>query len=81
MGKAIVRVVLDQGVADALDKVGNRRGMTQLSMMTRMVDWFSRQDPEIQRAILTAEGTNHAAASKILIRLAKHRNGGPKKSK
>jgi hypothetical protein len=76
MGRAIVRVELDRGVADALDEIGDRRGMTQLSMMSRMVDWFSRQDAEIQQAILNQEGTNHAA-SKILNRLAKQNR--PKK--
>jgi hypothetical protein len=77
MTKVIVRIQLERDTMKALEEIIERRGMTQISAMSRLVKWMGRQDADIQRAILTDGGVNHAAASKILNQLAKR--GGPKK--
>ncbi len=52
MRKVIVRVELDQDVADAVEKLTDRRGMTQISMISRLVKWVGRQSADIQTEIL-----------------------------
>jgi hypothetical protein len=76
MGRVIIRVEMNQSDVEALDKIGDRRGMTQLSIVSRMVSWFARQDADIQRLILNDRADPVGAASTILKRLAKR--GNPK---
>jgi hypothetical protein len=78
MRKFIVRIEVDKDVADAIPKAADRLGMTQLSMISRMVKWLGRQDVEIQTEILN-ESAPSAVASKLLKRWAAGADGRPKK--
>ena len=50
--QTIVRLQLDPGAKQVLDKLCDRRGMTQLAVMSRLVTWFGRQDQVIQASVL-----------------------------
>jgi hypothetical protein len=77
MGKAIVRLDGDPRIEAELERIKRRRGMTQLSMMSRLVKWLARQDADTQRLILNGDGSE-AAAPKLLKRWAAHANGSTK---
>ena len=79
MRKVIVRVEVDQSVADAIEKATDRRGMTQISMISRLVKWVGRQDADIQAEILNESASPRAVASKLLKKLAAGTDGRPKK--
>lgn len=50
--RAIVRIQLDLAAKRELDKLCDRRGMTQIAVMSRMVQWFVKQDEFVQTAVL-----------------------------
>lgn len=50
--QAIVRLQLDAPAKQIFDKLCERRGMTQLAVLSRMVSWFGKQDEVIQASIL-----------------------------
>lgn len=50
--QTIVRLQLDPPAKLVLDKLCDRRGMTQLAVMSRLVTWFGRQDQVIQASVL-----------------------------
>jgi hypothetical protein len=52
--RAIMRIQLETGAKTALERVSSRRGMTQIAMMTRLVQWFVRQDEVIQTAVMNS---------------------------
>jgi hypothetical protein len=70
---------VDQTIADALEKATDKRGMTQISMMSRMVKWLASQDAEIQIKILNESAPTRAVTSAILKKLADGADGRPKK--
>jgi len=51
--RAIVRLQLDMGAKKKLDDLCDKRGMTQITVMSRLVDWFMGQEDVIQTAILS----------------------------
>ena len=52
--RAIMRIQLDGNAKDALDELCEKRGMTQIAMMSRLVGWFVKQDEVIQTAVMTS---------------------------
>lgn len=50
--RAVIRLQLDVSAKMALDKLCERRGMTQIAVLSRMVKWFVTQDEVVQAAIL-----------------------------
>jgi hypothetical protein len=52
--RAILRIQLDGLAKSDLDAICERRGMTQIAVMSRLVGWFIRQDEVIQTAVMTA---------------------------
>lgn len=52
--RAIMRVQLDSATKTELDDLCDKRGMTQIAVMSRLVDWFVRQDALIQAAVLSS---------------------------
>jgi len=73
--RAIMRIQLDSSAKAELDKVCDRRGMTQIAVMSRLVGWFVRQDEVIQTAVLSSLGDNTLAklAKQLLKQLASER--------
>ena len=47
-----MRIQLDSGTKHELDGLCEKRGMTQIAVMSRLVRWFVKQDDTIQAAVL-----------------------------
>jgi hypothetical protein len=73
MKRVILRAELSPQAKHGLERVCDQRGMTQVSVMSRLVLWFSKQDPAIQKAVLGESELNAADALKkeLLQRLAR----------
>jgi hypothetical protein len=50
--RSILRIQLDRSAKEGLDRVCDQRGMTQIALMSRLVNWFVRQDEVIQISVL-----------------------------
>lgn len=50
--RSIMRIQLDAQAKQKLDKLCERRGMTQIAVMSRVVNWFVIQDETIQAIVL-----------------------------
>ena len=50
--RIIVRIELTPKARDRLDESRHRAGMTQLSMLSRLVEWFADQPQVVQSAIM-----------------------------
>jgi hypothetical protein len=48
----IMRIELSAGAKQHVATLSDRHGMTQVAMMSRLVEWFADQDDLIQAAIL-----------------------------
>lgn len=70
--RAVIRLQLDVSAKNALDKLCERRGMTQIAVLSRMVKWFVTQDEVVQASILglMSEDTLGDIAQVLLKRVA-----------
>ena len=50
--RATMRIQLRAGAKDRLESLCRDRGMTQIAVMSRLVDWFVEQDDLIQGLVL-----------------------------
>ena len=50
--RVIMRIELTPSAKTLFTEACERKGMTQVAMMSRMTEWFSRQDEMVQGAIL-----------------------------
>jgi hypothetical protein len=50
--RAIMRIQLDADAKQELDRLCDKRGMTQIAVMSRLVGWFVKQDEVIQTAVM-----------------------------
>jgi hypothetical protein len=50
--RAIMRIQMDAQSKNRLEKLCEKRGMTQIAMMSRMVNWFLAQDETVQAMVL-----------------------------
>jgi hypothetical protein len=50
--RAVIRLQLDITAKQALDKLCERRGMTQIAVLSRLVKWFANQDEIVQASVL-----------------------------
>jgi len=67
--RSIMRIQLDTAAKDRLDAICKRRGMTQIAVMSRLVNWFSTQDDYIQTAVLhSLSGESMATLAKSLMK-------------
>jgi hypothetical protein len=62
--RATLYVMFDEIELPELQKICLKRGGTQTAILSRLVQWFARQDPSIQTAILAA-GTDPARIEAI----------------
>lgn len=71
--RAIIRLQLEGGAKKKLDDLCSKRGMTQITIMSRLVDWFNEQDELSQTAILSRLAPEALAplARKMLEKLAR----------
>ena len=67
--RSIMRIQLDASGKDRLEFICKKRGMTQIALMSRLVNWFSMQDDYVQTAVLqTLSDSSLAALSKSLMK-------------
>jgi hypothetical protein len=67
--RSIMRIQLDTTAKDRLEVICKRRGMTQIAVMSRLVNWFSLQDDYIHTAVLqTLSDASMAALAKSLLK-------------
>jgi hypothetical protein len=67
--RSIMRIQLDTAAKDRLETICKRRGMTQIALMSRLVNWFSYQDDFMQTAVLaTLSDESMAALAKSLLK-------------
>jgi len=67
--QTIVRIQLNSSGKDRLEFICEKRGMTQIALMSRLVNWFSQQDDYIQSAVLqTLSDSSMAALTKSLMK-------------
>jgi len=50
--RIVVRLELTPGAKERLNEISHRSGMTQLSVTSRLVEWFAGQPEVIQAAVL-----------------------------
>ena len=50
--RAVIRLQLDIAAKQQLDKLCEKRGMTQIAVLSRLVKWFAGQDEMIQASVL-----------------------------
>jgi len=67
--RAIMRIQLDASAKNELDRLCEKRGMTQIAVMSRLVGWFIRQDEVIQTAVM--ESLSDSAMSQLARQLLK----------
>jgi hypothetical protein len=70
--KTIIRLALGPKEMRKLDDVCEKRGMTQISAVSRMVMWLARQDHDIQTDILSlgSDDSSDTKRLKLLKRIA-----------
>jgi hypothetical protein len=70
--RAIMRIQLDADAKQELDRLCDKRGMTQIAVMSRLVGWFVKQDDVIQTAVMASlsEPTLGKLARQVLKRMA-----------
>jgi hypothetical protein len=66
-----MRIQLDAGSKEELDEFCDKRGMTQIAVMSRLVGWFIKQDDVIQTAVMASlsDDTMSRLAKQLLKRL------------
>jgi hypothetical protein len=71
--RVVVRIQLDLEAKDALDGLCDRRGMTQIAVMSRLVKWLVQQDDFVQTAVLSGldKETLASLSKRLLQRLSK----------
>jgi hypothetical protein len=50
--RIIVRIELTPSAKSRLNELTDKAGMTQVAMLSRLVEWFANQDDMIQAAVL-----------------------------
>lgn len=75
-GQAIIRLQLDLPAKQALDKLCERRGMTQIAALSRTVRWLVTQDEILQAWVLNLMSEEHLGdMSKIVLQRTSEREG------
>jgi len=69
--RAIMRIQMDAQSKTRMEKLCEKRGMTQIAMMSRVVNWFLAQDETVQALVLgsLSEASMGPLAQKLLERL------------
>ena len=67
--RAVIRLQLDLAAKQALDVLTERRGMTQIAVLSRLVKWFANQDEIVQASVLNLLSEAHLGdLSQILLK-------------
>lgn len=64
-----MRMELTPEAKEHLNQVSQKRGMTQIAIMSRMVEWFSLQEMGFQSIILgQTEGFDDADVARLILK-------------
>ncbi len=74
-----MRIQVDAGSKDELDAFCDKRGMTQIAVMSRLVGWFIKQDEVIQTAVMSSLSDD--SLSRLAKQMLKKLEGHGKNSK
>ena len=66
----IMRIDLTAPAKQKVERLSDHYGMTQLTIMSRLVEWMAKQNPETQKAVLFEKSGEQLAATQSLRRLA-----------
>lgn len=75
--RVILRAELAPNAKTALEKICEKRGMTQLSVMSRLILWFASQEGRLQHAVLG--NTDEDAAKMVMEELVRRLTAAGKK--
>jgi|GEM_PF-1098156 len=77
--RTILQIEATPDVRERIDGICVRRGMTQVSVMSRMVNWLCTQDDYVQTSVLqaTPDDVSHAIATVLLKKLSKAARNPP----
>ena len=77
--RAIIRLQLEASAKQGLDDLCERRGMTQIAVMSRLVRWLVAQDEVVQASVLglLSQETLGDLSQALLKRLAAGAGGPP----
>lgn len=72
--RAVVRIELRPLAKRKLEMLCEKRGMTQIAMMSRLFSWLMAQDPSTQNLVLSQKSRqlDQARLRKIVLWLLKH---------
>jgi hypothetical protein len=72
--RAIMRIQMDAQAKTRMEKLCEKRGMTQVAMTSRVMNWFLDQDETVQAMVLgsLSEESMAPLARTLLERLAQH---------
>lgn len=64
-----MRIELTQGARKQHDSVPEKFGMTHVAISSRLIEWFSKQDPSTQKSIMMVEaGSSSKELAKGILR-------------
>ncbi len=73
--RAIIRLQLDIPAKRELDQLCERRGMTQIAVLSRLVKWFGKQDEIVQASVLSLLSAEHLGELSAIL-LQRKNNAG-----
>ena len=76
--KSIIRIVVEADDESLLKAICDKRGMTQISLASRMVKWLARQDAQIQSDVLNSESGDSSKSLNLVRKLASFSQPGVK---
>ena len=67
--RIIVRIELTAPAKNAVEKLTDKHGMTQVAMLSRLVEWLANQNPAVQSAVLAQySAETQAETTKMIIK-------------
>jgi hypothetical protein len=68
-GTVFIRIELTPQAKALVEELSDRRGMTQFAILSRLIEWFSKQDATVRAAVLGHYPREVAAdVAKMLLR-------------
>ncbi len=67
--RIIVRIELIPPAKRALEQLTDKNGMTQVAMLSRLVEWLAHQSPTVQASVLRQSlSEDDADSAKLIVR-------------
>jgi hypothetical protein len=67
--RIIVRIELTAPAKNSLEKLTDKHGMTQVAMLSRLVEWLANQTPAVQASVLAQfSAETQAETAKLIVK-------------